>query len=540
MKSGGRVVVQLGLFFWLWLGGQVLQCSKGWRRKVRQAEKYYRVPGAGVQGARVCPACGMPLPKNAGICTQCAVGLDWNLVQQLRQKTAAVSMRAEMELQARFTKFFADAIAAGAFTRAEVNSLAREYVESLRREDIGHLFADLASDEEQDEMPWPAGGTRGGAAGGQASGGGFGSPGSGGATGVPLSAPGWDADFVSPMVAVGAAPMTLDVDRLRRSGIGAILNVQEEQEDTVPAAVREAFDWVRIPTRDSFFGGVPTVEWLDRCVEQIHTWVRQGKKVYVHCKMGQGRSPLVCMAYLVKYGGADSRGGMRLSKAISQVVKSHARGDPNVHQLGVLCQYVKEKVIGKEPARATPPWEQSRRQPAPWGGAQPGKEKERKKAAGALEDDEDLTGWLDGPYPVGAVGYDDLDLGDLLAVITSSDDAQLAVETGYPGQRWEYVPDESNDSADEAAYYVFRAQDSPDTICTVWADGNYTAGSPERREQPTRGGNGGDGGAGKRKAAASRSAPMAAASGRGSASKKGKRKNAPRVAGRPGGPNPPQ
>jgi hypothetical protein len=95
------------------------------------------------------------------------------------------------------------------------------------------------------------------------------------------------------------------------------------------------------------------VEWLADCVEQIEKWEEQGHTVYVHCNMGKGRSPLVCMAYLVK--AKD----MRLAQAIRRVCDRRAQADPNVYQLAVLCEYVKG--IVPNPPRLPPPWETEER-----------------------------------------------------------------------------------------------------------------------------------------------------------------------------------
>jgi hypothetical protein len=150
-------------------------------------------------------------------------------------------------------------------------------------------------------------------------------------------------------LAVGAAPGRWDVGELKEMGITAVLSLQEEGESPAPDEIRREFAWRRIPMRDSLYGGVPTVEWLAECVGQIEEWVRQGHRVYVHCQMGRGRSPAVCMAYLA---GARR---MRLARAIAQVCERHPGADPNVHTLGVLVDYLKG--IVEPPRRGTPPWE---------------------------------------------------------------------------------------------------------------------------------------------------------------------------------------
>jgi protein-tyrosine phosphatase len=47
-----------------------------------------------------------------------------------------------------------------------------------------------------------------------------------------------------------------------------------------------------------------SLEEVSRAVEAMHTALDVNKQaVYVHCKAGKGRSWMVCMCYLITYGG---------------------------------------------------------------------------------------------------------------------------------------------------------------------------------------------------------------------------------------------
>ena len=87
----------------------------------------------------------------------------------------------------------------------------------------------------------------------------------------------------------------------------------------------EPFEW---ETKGPFSDPVTPEDWLDKKVAHLHIkardfeplgenqieqgvaflhkYIRQGKKVYVHCKAGRGRSATVVACYLLKHGGIKS------------------------------------------------------------------------------------------------------------------------------------------------------------------------------------------------------------------------------------------
>lgn len=155
---------------------------------------------------------------------------------------------------------------------------------------------------------------------------------------------------VSSSVGVGRAPSSsADVTELAKAGYTAVLNLQEEKEPpSPPAGIRRMFKWKRIPTEDSMTGGVPTPQWLDKCVRQVGAWMENGERVYVHCQMGKGRSPLVVMGHLTLNEGRP------ILQAIKDTVERHTTADPNVHQLDVLAGYVWERMGGAAIADSVP------------------------------------------------------------------------------------------------------------------------------------------------------------------------------------------
>jgi predicted protein tyrosine phosphatase len=128
---------------------------------------------------------------------------------------------------------------------------------------------------------------------------------------------------------------------LMNEGINAVLSLQEHHlEGISPLMLRKDphFSWTNIAIKDGGEGGwdgVPTVEMISAAVEQIRAWHREGRRVYIHCRLGIGRAPTVAMAYLIMGRG------MHIAHAIARVVERRPESDPSVYQLSILTEYVR-------------------------------------------------------------------------------------------------------------------------------------------------------------------------------------------------------
>src|SRR5215472_469126 len=102
---------------------------------------------------------------------------------------------------------------------------------------------------------------------------------------------------------VGAAPTLADLELLAKSKEGGVVLMDLTKNP------REA-EWAkslgiqyeeRTPKVEETFAPVPTsrLKLVSRLIEQH---VRAGRKVYLHCRMGVGRSPTCAAAYLVYCG----------------------------------------------------------------------------------------------------------------------------------------------------------------------------------------------------------------------------------------------
>lgn len=137
-------------------------------------------------------------------------------------------------------------------------------------------------------------------------------------------------------LAVGSFPRpTTSASYLNRMGITAVLCLTEVGEATVPGEITHNFLWERVSIPDGFTGGIPTVEQFEQALNILSRWRKKGHVIYVHCLAGVGRSPSVCVAYLVQNRGID------LGEALHFVKECHAYANPDVHQVRVMRTFLK-------------------------------------------------------------------------------------------------------------------------------------------------------------------------------------------------------
>jgi protein-tyrosine phosphatase len=96
---------------------------------------------------------------------------------------------------------------------------------------------------------------------------------------------------------VGGRLNPYDWDALAGQGITVNVSLQAEERDQFLGAAPEVSLW--LPTPD-FIG--PGVGAIKIAVPFIQAMTREGRRVYVHCYAGVGRSPTVAAAYLFASG----------------------------------------------------------------------------------------------------------------------------------------------------------------------------------------------------------------------------------------------
>lgn len=136
-----------------------------------------------------------------------------------------------------------------------------------------------------------------------------------------------DYNKINEYIYVGEIPKSIpDLQReLEPELIEAVVSLTEEP---VPgASTLEYYLW--IPIKNDCAG---SLEQIKEVVEFIKKMVDEHKRVYIHCRFGQGRAPLVVIAYFVSTG-------METKDAIEYVSKSRPVARLNSEQLEALRQY---------------------------------------------------------------------------------------------------------------------------------------------------------------------------------------------------------
>ncbi|SMP44025.1 Dual specificity phosphatase, catalytic domain [Desulfonatronum zhilinae] len=143
--------------------------------------------------------------------------------------------------------------------------------------------------------------------------------------------------WVTPNLATGPAPMSYDhLDHLRAEGVDAILNLCAEYCDLHDIEFKQGFEVHYLPIEDE---EAPQLQALEEALAWLDEAIYLGKKVYVHCRHGIGRTGTVISAYLLRRGLG--------SKLVKQKIKKLRSQPANFDQWWLV------RKIGKKEGRLT-------------------------------------------------------------------------------------------------------------------------------------------------------------------------------------------
>lgn len=97
-------------------------------------------------------------------------------------------------------------------------------------------------------------------------------------------------------------------DEFKKLDVFVEINLSQERNELPPKDI-EGYVW--LPVVD---GHAPNTHQLDIGTAIINEAVKNGRKVYVHCTNGHGRSPTLIAAYLVRYKNMSVEDSMQLLK----------------------------------------------------------------------------------------------------------------------------------------------------------------------------------------------------------------------------------
>ena len=133
-------------------------------------------------------------------------------------------------------------------------------------------------------------------------------------------------------LAIGPAPRAeRHLDRLREAGISCVLSLCSPNEATPPAGLGDGFRTSRYVLPDHRAGRLPTLAELEKAVGHLAELQQHGP-VFVHCVAAMERSPLVCLAWLVR------QHRMNPERALDYLMQQHPGTNPLPGQLALLNQ----------------------------------------------------------------------------------------------------------------------------------------------------------------------------------------------------------
>ena len=131
-------------------------------------------------------------------------------------------------------------------------------------------------------------------------------------------------------LAIGPAPRKQwHLDWLHELGIKGVLSLCDTDEATPPSGLGERFRTSRYVLPDHRAGRLPTLAELETALSHLAK-LRQSGPVFVHCVAAMERSPLVCLAWLVR------RYRMTPERALDYLMQQHPGTNPLPGQLALL------------------------------------------------------------------------------------------------------------------------------------------------------------------------------------------------------------
>ena len=136
-------------------------------------------------------------------------------------------------------------------------------------------------------------------------------------------------------LAIGRAPKNeKDISKLKAEGIISVLSLCREDEAESPSQIKDFFNCKRFILPDHKSGRIPTIEELNQSLDLMAELKKNGP-IFVHCVAAMERSPLVCMAWLIK------EHNLKPQQALDYMMQIHPGTNPLAEQFELLNNIVR-------------------------------------------------------------------------------------------------------------------------------------------------------------------------------------------------------
>ncbi len=137
-------------------------------------------------------------------------------------------------------------------------------------------------------------------------------------------------------LALGPLPKPDYAGILAAANVEVVLSLCAEAEGQLPQNITEKFYCQRYILPNQSYLVPLQVQHFDVATELLHQHLRRQRPVYVHCRRGIERSPLVCAAYLCRYHQLE------VWEALRYVQQVWAIAAPTSAQINVLQAFVSQ------------------------------------------------------------------------------------------------------------------------------------------------------------------------------------------------------
>lgn len=138
-------------------------------------------------------------------------------------------------------------------------------------------------------------------------------------------------DWIDEHLIVGAFPSPRVLRRLHALGVRAIVNLCEEHAGFRDEIERLGMTQLHVPTLDFH---PPSRDDLNRAVDFIIHCSAVGEVVYLHCKAGRKRSPLVAIAYLMRKQGLTANEAYLAVRRVRRHIDHGLAAQPVLNGIG--------------------------------------------------------------------------------------------------------------------------------------------------------------------------------------------------------------